>query len=179
MIQGAFKRDFPPVDLPEPLHLKPMHIHLTKKFIPNAIYHNLQSGYASYLAEMRELSVLFVKIGGLSVDSPTALEDTHAMMKQVQASTYKFAGSINKLICDDKGTLVLVAFGLPPLAHMDDPMRAIAAAFDMRKGLNELGLHVSIGVTTSDLFCGVVGSDIRREYTVYGDGVNLSARLVM
>jgi class 3 adenylate cyclase len=179
MIQGAFKVDMPPLTVPEVLQLKPMHIHLTKSFIPNAIYSTLQSGYASYLAEMRELSVLFIKIVGLSVDGPSSLEDTHAMMKQVQKSTYKFEGSINKLICDDKGTLVLVGFGLPPFAHMDDPMRAIAAAFDMRKGLNELGLHVSIGVTTSDLFCGVVGSHIRREYTVYGDGVNLSARLVM
>lgn len=179
MVQGAFTKELPPLETPEVLTLKPIHIHLTKSFIPNAIYSTLQSGYASYLAEMRELSVLFIKISGLSVDGPSSLEDTHAMMKQVQKSTYKFEGSINKLICDDKGTLVLVAFGLPPFAHMDDPMRAIAAAFDMRKGLNELGLHVSIGVTTSDLFCGVVGSDIRREYTVYGDGVNLSARLVM
>lgn len=36
----------------------------------------------------------------------------------------------------------------------------------------------SIGVTTGKVFCGAVGSHIRREYALIGDVVNLSARLM-
>ena len=36
-----------------------------------------------------------------------------------------------------------------------------------------------VGVTTGQLLCACVGSDMRSEYTVYGDAVNLSARLMV
>ena len=35
-----------------------------------------------------------------------------------------------------------------------------------------------IGVTTGQLLCACVGSRIRAEYTVFGDSINLSARLM-
>ena len=40
------------------------------------------------------------------------------------------------------------------------------------------GTHASIGVSTGRAFCGLVGSTERREYTLMGDVVNLSARLM-
>ncbi len=42
-------------------------------------------------------------------------------------------GTIGHLSVDDHGTTVLVAFGLPPLAHEDDPVRAIEAAQQARE----------------------------------------------
>ena len=45
--------------------------------------------------------------------------------------------------------------------------------------LHSLGFCPSVGITTGIAFCGVVGSrGTRREYTVLGDIVNLSARLM-
>lgn len=44
--------------------------------------------------------------------------------------------------------------------------------------LRQLKLRPAIGVTTGRAFCGVVGSKSRREYSVLGDTVNLSARLM-
>ena len=41
-----------------------------------------------------------------------------------------------------------------------------------------MDLRPSIGITTGQAFCGVVGSRGRREYSVLGDTVNLSARLM-
>ena len=35
------------------------------------------------------------------------------------------------------------------------------------------------GITTGQLLCACVGSKARSEYTVYGDAINLSARLMM
>jgi hypothetical protein len=73
---------------------------------------------------------------------------------------------------------MLVAFGLPPLAHEDDAVRGIEAALKVQSQLAELGEQVAIGVTTARVFCGSVGSDTRREYTMIGEGVNLAARLM-
>lgn len=38
---------------------------------------------------------------------------------------------------------------------------------------------IVIGLTTGQVFCAIVGSRIRSEYTVYGDAVNLSAKLMV
>ena len=46
------------------------------------------------------------------------------VMAVLQDSLYKFEGNINKLLIDDKGFVVVAAFGLHPLRHEDDPVRA-------------------------------------------------------
>lgn len=38
---------------------------------------------------------------------------------------------LNKFLVDDKGLLLLLVFGLPPLVHTDDPLRAVLACIDM------------------------------------------------
>ncbi len=77
---------------------------------------------------------------------------------------------------DDKGSTLIVVFGLPPLSHQDDPIRAILTGFSL---LKELECACSIGIASGVAFAGVVGtSGSRREYSVLGDCVNLSARLM-
>jgi len=74
--------------------------------------------------------------------------------------------------------LFLLVFGLPSLVHTDDPTRAVLACFDMVKVFKRLHLVGKFGVTTGRNYCGVCGSARRMEYTVLGDSVNLSARLM-
>ena len=38
--------------------------------------------------------------------------------------------------------------------------------------------EVVVGITTGQVLCACVGSKTRAEYTVYGDAINLSARLM-
>src|SRR5262249_30505771 len=91
---------------------------------------------------------------------------------------YRYEGSLNKFLMDDKGSTLLAIFGLPPVAHEDDSTRAVLASMTICLKLGELGLQPSIGVTTGTAFCGLVGGRVRREYSVLGDSVNLSARLM-
>ena len=37
------------------------------------------------------------------------------MLKEVQKCVYRFEGSLNKFLMDDKGSTLIAAFGLPPL----------------------------------------------------------------
>lgn len=80
---------------------------------------------------------------------------------------------------DDKGSTLIVVFGLPPMAHQDDPIRALATAACLRAELANINCKCNIGIATGMVFAGVVGtSGSRREYSVLGDSVNLSARLM-
>ena len=67
---------------------------------------------------------------------------------------------------------------LPPNAHADDPLRSVLAALTLVARLASQGLPASVGLTVGEVFCGIAGSTTRREYTVLGDSVNLSARLM-
>lgn len=80
---------------------------------------------------------------------------------------------------DDKGSTLIVVFGFPPMAHQDDPVRGCLTAFSLIRELDKVGTSCKVGVATGTVFAGVVGtSGSRREYSVLGDSVNLSARLM-
>ncbi|HEY7600556.1 MAG TPA: adenylate/guanylate cyclase domain-containing protein, partial [Candidatus Limnocylindrales bacterium] len=146
--------------------------------IPGAITYRLVAGQADWLAEMRRMTILFLGIGGLQFTGPAALDLIQATMLAFQQTVYRYEGSINKLLVDDKGPNSLVLFGAPPLSHLDDSLRAVRCALELQEAAEGLGLSLSIGVTTGQVFAGPVGSPARREYTVIGDTVNLAARLM-
>src|SRR5438552_806596 len=76
----------------------------------------------------------------------------------------------------------MAVFGAP-VAHEDDPERAVRAAFGMQAAMGELNrgiapefgfeLPLRIGVNTGEVLAGNVGE----AYTVVGDAVNVAARL--
>ena len=90
-----------------------------------------------------------------------------------QRSIYAMEGSLNKFVVDDKGVLLLACFGLPPLSHFgDDPVRATIASMRMLDVLKAEGCTGQCGVATGQVWCGVIGNQNRKEYTVLGDVVN-------
>ncbi|MCB1164999.1 MAG: adenylate/guanylate cyclase domain-containing protein [Leptospiraceae bacterium] len=124
----------------------------------------------------RIVSVLFINIQDWSLSFP--LERLHRILQIVQGCLYRYEGSINRFGIEDKGSVILAAFGLPPLFHGDDPLRAMYAARDIVRELGELGHRATTGVATGLVFCGPMGNDIRSEYTMHGNVVNLAARLM-
>ena len=160
------------LDLPPP----PEFEDALKSFLPGAVRARLDAGQISWLAELRNLSVIFVNLPGLNHETP--LKKAQAIMHTLQTAVYRYEGSINKMSVDEKGISMLAAMGLPPLSHYDDPARSIGAALDIANRLHDMGVKASIGVTTGRAFCGEVGNSRRREYTIMGDVVNLAARLM-
>jgi adenylate cyclase len=91
-------------------------------------------------------------------------------------------GMLDKFI----GDAIMAAFGLP-LAHSDDEDRAVRAAIAMirecRKWSEERAqrgqpmVDMGIGLNTDTVVSGNIGSPKRMDYTLIGDGVNVSSRL--
>src|SRR5690606_20809244 len=121
-------------------------------------------------------SVLFINFPDLKHQTP--LIEAQELMVAVQQIVEAWEGTISHLSVDDHGTTVLVAFGLPPLAHEDDAVRVVEAAQQVRELHKRLGWRSTCGIASGRAFCGTVGSAERCEYTVLGDVVNLAARLM-
>ncbi len=149
---------------------------MLRAYIPPLILARIDANQAQWLAELRRVTVLFINLSDMI--ETIRLEQSQAMMQMLQTRLDHYQGTITRLGSDDKGTTVLAAFGLPHMAHEDDPARAVQSAIDIHQALIQLGLQSAIGITTGQAFCGEVGSKNRHEYTMMGDTVNLAARLM-
>jgi class 3 adenylate cyclase/tetratricopeptide (TPR) repeat protein len=147
-----------------------------RPYIPGAVINRLTAGQSSWIAELRRVTVLFINLPDL--DQDTALEHAQEIARLIQRSVYHYEGSINKINVDDKGITIVAALGLPPFSHEDDPARGVQAALMIRRVLVGRNVPSFIGIATGRIFCGSVGNDSRREYTIIGNAVNLSARLM-
>jgi len=147
-----------------------------RAYLPGAILTRLAAGQRGWLAELRWVTVLFINLPNLTYTTP--LDQAQMVMQALQTALYRYEGSVNKISVDDKGATLVAALGLPPLAHEDDASRGVQAALTMQAALQDLNWRCAIGVTTGRAFCGVVGNETRREYTMMGDVVNLAARLM-
>lgn len=151
---------------------------ILRRYIPSAVFKQIEGGTLTYVNEMRNISVIFVQVSGIDCATDEGAKQSQRLMTGIQHCCYAHEGTVNKFLVDDKGMLFLFCFGLPPLVHMDDPTRAVLFCFDAINLLRSLKLVGRFGITTGRNYCGIVGSASRMEYTMLGDTVNLSARLM-
>uniref|UniRef100_M4BTL7 Adenylate cyclase n=1 Tax=Hyaloperonospora arabidopsidis (strain Emoy2) TaxID=559515 RepID=M4BTL7_HYAAE len=155
-----------------------------KQYVSRAVWPYLDAHDEFWGSELRDVTVLFINLGFSEQDLAQMLGAKELQRLQdafacVQKCVYDYEGTINKFLVDDKGSTVIAAFGLPPVTHENDPIRGILASLAICAALGNTDLKASVGITTGTALCGVVGHQgNRREYTVLGDVVNLSARLM-
>ncbi|KAJ3413052.1 hypothetical protein HDV05_008573 [Chytridiales sp. JEL 0842] len=127
-------------------------------------------------SEFRVVSVIFVKLL-----SPFEPQKAQTVMVAFLNILKHWEGFFQQYSVDDKGQTMLACFGLPPLTHEKDPLNALNAALDFQdfcqKKSKSVG-PVSISVATGELLFSLLGSGERRDASLLGDVVNISARLV-
>lgn len=147
-------------------------------YVPDAVTAWLAAGQTEWLPELRRVTVLFANLLDMPTSEVTAVARLHQLVRALQVATFRYEGSVQALNVDDKGWCLIATFGLPPRAHEDDPTRAVRAAMAMTASADDLDTRLAIGIGTGQVFAGSIGSEIRREYTVIGDVVNVAARLM-
>ena len=153
---------------------------ILRTFVPAAITGYLDIEQENWCKDVRLLTIMFIQLSVDLKDTETAKgrEKIQNVVSTVQVCVYKTRGSLNKFLMDDKGSIVLCCWGLPPFSTADDPVRAVYSANLIVKELKEkYNVKALIGITTGSCFTGVCGSaGGRREYSLLGEIVNLSAR---
>jgi len=131
-------------------------------------------------SEIRTLSVIFMSIDGLDFDHDAGTVDrVQEVVSSIQKALYKQQGVMRQFLVEDKGCTFIGAFGVPPHTFSNDAERAVLCSMDVLEALARIpGVTTSIGVATGRALCGVVGSKQRCEFTLAGDVVVLSARLM-
>ncbi|XP_073959541.1 adenylate cyclase type 10-like [Choristoneura fumiferana] len=133
-----------------------------------------------YLTEMRQVSVLFVTLKPRKCPYLQLITIVNNAYQIICEIVYKSMGCVNKIILFDKDVMMLVIFGLRGFKHECEAQAALKCAYSIKKSVSALDgvCQVSIGVTTGQVYCGVVGHPLRREFTVIGAIVNKAARLM-
>ena len=142
-------------------------------FLPQDIIRKLS--LQSNPAELRNATVLFIKLVPSQSEDITP-EDYQTVYRKVQSTVIKNMGVINKIDYTDKGYVILVTFGVP-FVYGNDIFRAFTVAYRIAR-IRRAGIEISVGITYSNAFFGVIGAPKRYEYGIIGNAVNIAARLM-
>ena len=142
---------------------------------------------AKLSGERKPVTALFADVVGSTTlaermdpeDWTQLVNEAFELMSQ---AVYRYEGTIAQL----QGDAMLAFFGAP-VAHEDDPERAILAALDMVAAIEEFArqlkashdfdFRIRAGLNTGPVVVGNVGNDLRYGYTALGDAMNVAARM--
>ena len=142
---------------------------------------------AKLTGERKPVTAVFADVvGSTALAERMDPEDWTAMMNEafdhMSKAVFRYEGTIAQL----QGDAMLAFFGAP-IAHEDDPDRAVHAALDMIAATDEfsrqlrathgLDFRIRAGINSGPVVVGNVGSDLRYEYTALGDAMNVAARM--
>lgn len=137
--------------------------------------------------DKKNLSVMFSDIRGFTTISEklSPEELVRLLNEYLTAMTdivFKYDGLLDKYI----GDAIMAVFGAP-LDQPDHASRACRVALEMMAELGRLrqkwaaegrpDVNIGVGINSGDMVVGNMGSEMRFDYTVMGDSVNLASRL--
>ncbi len=148
-----------------------------QRLIPRTLAERMHSEGKDMEGETRLVTAMFADISGFTPSSermsPEELVDlVNLCFKEIVDTICIYEGSVNRFI----GDCVLAFFGVP-IAHENDPERAVLAALEMRNKVMKLNRNISVGINTGVMYVGSIGSDLHVEYTAEGYQINLAKRL--
>lgn len=151
-------------------------VSLYQKYLNPSVVYKLQHDFLT-MNELRQVTSIFIRIGR-SFTSHRDLEDFQITMELVQSTVKRMEGHLIQFNVDDKGTAILICFGLPPLAHQNDAYFGTFASLNLVSSLSKKVSNVAIGVTTGCISISCIGNAYRMEHAIMGDSINMAARLM-
>ena len=157
-----------------------------RKYIPADLVKRLISdGNGARLGgAVRPMSVMFIDLAGFTGMSERLGDRIIPLLSRyfdsVSVQIQSHSGTIDKFIGD-----AVMAFWGAPSPNPDHAVDCCRAALACRRAMEEAGLvddhgervKIRIGINSGDMLVGNIGSEVRLNYTVIGDAVNIASRL--
>jgi adenylate cyclase len=157
-----------------------------RKYIPAELVKRLvgEGAEARLGGAVRPMSVMFVDMAGFTGISERMGDRIIPLLSRyfdlISAEVQAHGGTIDKFI----GDAVMAFWGAPasnPRHAIDCCRAALSCQRAMRDGglVDDLGqtMRIRIGINSGDMLVGNIGSEVRLNYTVIGDAVNIASRL--
>jgi len=157
-----------------------------RKFIPADLVRSLlrQGVEAKPGGSVQELTAMFIDVAGFTGLSERMGDRVVPLLSGYLNLASEIidanAGTIDKFIGD-----AVMAFWGAPMAQQDHALRCCRAALAIRDAIGSAGLtddqgkplQIRIGINSGRMLVGNIGSELRLNYTVIGDTVNVASRL--
>ena len=151
--------------------------------IPPGLREKFESVKSELQGDRREVVVLFADLSGFTamsekMDPEEVTLLMNRLLQSLADAVYAHEGYVDKFI----GDAVMALFGAP-LAHEDDPERAVLTGLAMHEVVarhNQASDHplaLRVGIHVGEVVAAHLGSGGRLQYTVLGDTVNVASRL--
>jgi len=142
---------------------------------------------ALMVGERKDVTILFSDIRSYTsltehMEAADVVTLLNSYFETMVEAVFNFEGTLDKFI----GDALMAVFGAP-LPLPNHAAMAIKSALDMRRRLAEFNAHrqrlnqplirIGIGVSSGEVVSGNIGSQKRMDYTVIGNGVDISSRL--
>ncbi len=143
---------------------------------------------ALMVGERKDVTILFSDIRGYTtltenLGAAEVVSLLNQYFETMVEAVFNHEGTLDKFI----GDALMAVFGAPLPLTENHAWLAVKSALDMRQRLQEFNqkrifhsqpqIRIGIGISSGEVVSGNIGSQKRMDYTVIGDGVNLSSRL--
>jgi len=158
-----------------------------QRYLPKGITEKVLSQRDKIEGELKQVTVMFCDmVGFTSIVEEIGADEAYTIMDQIYEilihKVHDYEGTVNEMTGDG----IMALFGAP-VALEDAPQRAIRAAMAIHREMSKFSdrikqediptIKMRIGIHTGLVVVGSLGNDLRVEFKVVGDTVNLASRI--
>lgn len=121
--------------------------------------------------ELRAVPVFFI-----NADASVPNDRMKPLLREIVDQADNTGIYVNKIEWLDKGWMILLSAGLP-VSMEQAPVKAFRYIRKIIETAWNMGISIKTGMTLSSGYAGIIGNDVRWEYTFLGSNVNLAARI--
>ncbi|MDH4262833.1 MAG: AAA family ATPase [Spirochaetia bacterium] len=151
------------------------------RFLPPILLNKINNATQNFIGDFREVTSVFVGIAknNLSEDIAQVANLWNDFFDFLQECSETFGGTLVQTDFSDKGNVFLILFGAPQAMENKEIM-ASEFALKVIDNVNSYpGIkNLRIGISTGKSFCGDLGAEFRKGYTLVSNFINLASRLM-
>ena len=158
-----------------------------ESYTPKHLAEKILTSRAALEGERKQVTALFADLkGSMELFADRDPEDARKILDPVldhmMEAVHRFEGTVNHVMGDG----IMALFGAP-LAHEDAAVRACYAALRMQETVKRyaegvrrsegIPIQIRVGLNSGEVVVRSIGSDLRMDYTVVGQTMNVAARM--